>query len=292
MPDPTRFTVERLTAACGAIVHGADVSRRQSPEEVAFIRQALLDHGVIFFRGQSFTTEQHWDFGKQFGIPIKEESSGSPEDTAADVQAADLGPTRYSTAVWHADTTSLACPPWGATLRPLKLPDVGGDTCWSSAQAAYEALSQPMQAMLDGLTAVHHVDALMERMGEFGKYYAENFLARHAPSQVHPVVLTHPETGRKAIYVNEAFTTRIVELEPAESRAVLQMLFRHIESPRFSLRWRWALGDLVFWDNRSVQHFAVPDYESGRVMERIVYLGTRPGGERAAAPAEAALATA
>lgn len=281
MTATTQFSIEQLTTSCGAIVHGVDVSQVQTPDQVAFIRQALLDHGVIFFRGQSFTTQQHWDFGKQFGIPLKEESSGTPENTAADVMAADLGPTRNSTAVWHADTTSLACPPWGATLRPMKLPGVGGDTCWSSAQAAYEALSAPWRTMLDGLTAVHHVDALMERMGEFGKYYVESFLSRHAPSQVHPVVLTHAETGRKGIFVNEAFTTRIVELEPTESQAVLQMLFRHMESPRFSMRWRWALGDMVFWDNRSVQHYAVPDYLSGRVMERIVYLGTRPGGERA-----------
>ena len=292
MTSTAQFIIEPLTTSCGAIVHGVEVSQPQSPEQVAFIRQALLTHGVIFFRGQQFTTQQHWDFGKQFGIPLKEESSGTPEDTAADVMAADLGPTRNSTAVWHADTTSLACPPWGATLRPMKLPGVGGDTCWSSAQAAYEALSLPWRTMLDGLTAVHHVDALMERMGEFGKFYAQNFLARHAPSQAHPVVLTHPETGRKAIYVNEAFTTRIVELEPAESRAVLEMLFRHMESPRFTVRWRWALGDMVFWDNRSVQHYAVPDYESGRVMERIVFLGERPGGERAESSADKAMAAA
>ena len=292
MKSTAQFTVEQLTSSCGAIVHGIDVSQPQTPEQVAFIRQALLDHGVIFFRGQEFTTQQHWDFGKQFGIPLKDEASGTPENTAADVQAADLGPTRNSTAVWHADTTSLTRPPWGATLRPMKLPDVGGDTCFSSAQAAYEALSEPWQRMLEGLTAVHHVDALMERMGDFGPAYAESFLSNNPSSEVHPVVLTHPETGRKAIYVNEAFTTRIVELEPAESKAVLQMLFRHMESPRFTLRWRWTLGDMVFWDNRSVQHYAVPDYESGRVMERIVFLGTRPGGERTDAAADKARAAA
>ena len=284
-----QLTVERITTAVGAIVHGADLSRAQSPDEVDCIRQALLDHGVIFFQGQHITTEQHWDFGSHFGVPMSEETSGSPQDTAANVMHADLAPVRHATAVWHADTTSLARPPWGTTLRPMQLPDLGGDTCWSSAQAAFEALSPRWQAMLDGLTAVHAIEPLMVRMKDFGPIFRARFIAQHDPSQVHPVVLVHPESGRKGLFVNEAFTTRILELEPPESDAVLQMLSRHLGSPNFSLRWRWNLGDLAFWDNRSVQHFAVPDYEQVRIMERIVLDGVRPGS---VAPVKAAAATA
>ncbi len=276
MPDTATLETERLTASIGAIVHGADLSRPQSPAEVIYIRQALLDHGVIFFQGQHITTEQHWAFDQYFGMPMSEESGGSPQDTAADVMHADLAPVRHATAVWHADTTSLARPPWGTTLRAVQLPPVGGDTCWSSAQAAFEALSPRWQTMLDGATAVHAVEPLMVRMKDFGPIFRERFVAHHEPSQVHPVVLAHPETGRKGLFVNEAFTTRILEFEPPESDAVLQMLFRHLASPDFSLRWRWKLRDICFWDNRSVQHYAVPDYEIGRVMERIVLEGERP----------------
>lgn len=274
-----QLTIEQITPAVGAIVHGADLSRPQSADEVSTIRQALLDHGVIFFQGQHITTEQHWDFDLYFGAPMSEESGGSVKDTAANVMHADLAPVRHSTAVWHADTTSLARPPWGTTLRPIVLPDVGGDTCWSSAQAAFDALSPRWQAMLDGLTAVHAIEPLMVRMKDFGPIFKERFVADHDPSQVHPVVLVHPESGRKGLFVNEAFTTRILELEPPESDAVLQMLFHHFGSPNFTLRWRWKMGDLAFWDNRSVQHFAVPDYEQVRMMERIVLDGVRPGSD-------------
>jgi taurine dioxygenase len=284
------LTVEPLTSAIGGIVHGVDLSRPQSEEEVAFIRQALLDRGVIFFRDQHITTEQHWDFDRRFGMPMSEESGGSTSDTAANVMHADLAPTRHATAVWHADTTSLARPPWGTTLRAVTLPGVGGDTCWSSAQAAFEALSPRWRAMLDGLTAVHAVEPLMVRMKDFGPVFRERFVAQHDPSQVHPVVLTHPESGRNGLYVNEAFTTRILELEPAESDAVLAMLFRHLGMPDFTVRWRWRLGDIAFWDNRSVQHYAVPDYEKGRVMERIVLDGVRPGTPQNAGIAAAAAA--
>ena len=277
MADPAGFTIERLTRSVGAILHGADLSQPQTPAEVSVIRQALLDHGVIFFQGQHITTLQHWDFDRCFGVPMSEESSGSAQDTAANIMHADLAPVRHATAVWHADTTSLACPPWGTTLRAVQLPDIGGDTCWSSAQAAFEALSPRWQAMLDGLTAVHAVEPLMVRMKDFGPIFRERFVAQHDPSQVHPVVLAHPESGRKGLFVNEAFTTRILELEPPESDAALAMLFRHVASPDFTVRWRWQLGDIAFWDNRAVQHYAVPDYELGRIMERIVLEGVRPG---------------
>ena len=277
-----QLTVEPITAAVGAIIGGADLGKDQSSGDVACMRQALLDHGVIFFRGQHITTGQHWHFDTYSGVPMSEELSGSPQDTAANVMHADLAPTRHATAVWHADTTSLARPPWGTTLRAVQLPALGGDTCWSSAQAAFEALSPRWQAMLDGLTAVHAVEPLMVRMKDFGPTFRERFTALHDPSQVHPVVLTHPESGRRGLFVNEAFTTRILELEPAESDAVLHMLFRHIGSPDFTVRWRWQLGDIAFWDNRSVQHYAVPDYDKGRVMERIVLDGVRPGSEQPA----------
>jgi taurine dioxygenase len=271
------ITVQRTTGTVGAVVGGLDLRKPLSAAQAETVRRALLDHGVIFLRDQDLTMEQYWAFMENFGVPHKEESTGTDQDSAKDVMTGDLSYTRHGTAVWHADTTSLARPPIATALRAVEVPPVGGDTCWSSMYAAWEALSEPMRRMLDGLTAVHTVDLTVERMREYGARFEESYTARNARQQVHPVVLTHPETGRKALYVNESFVTRIVELEPLESQAVLAMLFRHVERPDFIVRWKWTANDLAFWDNRAVQHYAVPDYQTTRRMQRIVLAGVRPG---------------
>jgi taurine dioxygenase len=278
------ITVQRITGTVGAVVGGVDLRQPLPPEHIAAIRQALLDHGVIFFRGQDISMEQYWSFMENFGLPMKEESTGTDHDTPDEVQTGDLSYTRHATAVWHADTTSLAQPPIATALRAVEVPPFGGDTCWSSMIAAWNALSEPMRRMLDGLTAVHTVDLTVERMREFGARFEESYSARNARQQVHPVALTHPETGRKALYVNESFTTRILELEPLESASVLSFLFRHVERPDFTMRWKWTPGDMAFWDNRAVQHYAVPDYETTRLMQRIVLAGVQPGRPSALAP--------
>jgi taurine dioxygenase len=190
----------------------------------------------------------------------------------------DLAPTRKGTAIWHTDSSFLATPPTFTILRALKLPPIGGDTCWASMTAAYDALPAPLREMLDQLSAVHTIDLPMTRLGDYGDEFGSRFRAIHAPQQVHPVVAVHPETGRRALYVTESCTTRIVEFEAQQSRHVLAMLFEHIKSPDFNLRWRWTAGDVALWDNRVVQHYAVPDYESPRVMQRIIIKGDRPVG--------------
>jgi alpha-ketoglutarate-dependent taurine dioxygenase len=276
--------VRRITTNTGAVISGIDLREPLPAEIAAALRQALLDHGVIFFRGQDLSTEQYWAFLENFGVPMKEESSGTEQDTPADVSTGDLRPTRFGTAVWHADTTSLAKPPIATALRAIEVPPVGGDTCWSSMYAAWDALSEPMRKMLDGLTAVHVVDLTVERMGEYGTRFEAAYSRRNARQQVHPVVLTHPETGRKTLYVNESFTTRIVELDRLESSAVLDFLFRHVERPDFIMRWKWSANDLAFWDNRAVQHYAVPDYQTTRRMQRIVLAGEKPGSPTRLAP--------
>ena len=269
--------IERITGQIGAVVHGPDLRRALPGSTIAALRQAILDHGVIFLRGQDIDMDQYWAFMAQFGLPMKEESTGTDHDSAADVMTGDLSITRHATAVWHADTTSLVRPPLATALRAVQVPAFGGDTCWSSMAAAWEALSLPMQQMLDGLTAVHSVQPTIERMREFGARFEASYTARNAREQVHPVVLTHPESGRKALYVNESFVTRIVELSPLESAAMLSFLFRHVERPDFTMRWKWTAHDLAFWDNRAVQHFAVPDYSETRLMQRIVLAGAVPG---------------
>lgn len=274
MAEPT---VRRVTTAVGAVIEGIDLRRKPSDAAVDLVRRALFDHGVVFFRDQDIDLQQFWDFMAHFGLPQKDEATGTDHDRAEEIRSADLSMSRHATAVWHADTTSLLKPPMATALRAVELPPLGGDTCWSSMYAAWEALSEPMRRMLDGLTAVHAVQPTFDRMKDYAQSYQAVYLPRHAPEQVHPVVLTHPETGRKALYVNESFVTRIVELEPLESAAVLAMLFRHVERPDFCLRWRWSVNDIAVWDNRSVQHYAVPDYDSRRVMQRIVLAGVRPG---------------
>lgn len=271
------LALRRVTTSVGAVIEGVDLRSPLAPDAVDFIYQALLDHGVIFFRDQAIDTEQFWDFTRNFGMPQKEETTGTDHDRPEEVEIADMAPVRHSTAVWHADTTSLAKPPKATVLRAVQPTPYGGDTCWSSMYAAWEALSDPMRDMLDGLTAVHSIQPTFDRMKDYAHFFEAKYLPLHAPEQIHPVVVPHPETGRKALYVNESFTTRIVELTPTESASVLSMLFRHVEKPDFCMRWHWEANDIAFWDNRGVQHYAVPDYTSSRVMQRIVLAGDRPG---------------
>lgn len=282
METALSLKVRPITSNVGAVIEGADLGRPLAPETVEQIHRAFLDHGVVFFRNQDITLDQFWDFMRNFGQPQAEETTGTDQDKPSDVHTANYALARHSTAVWHADTTSLARPPKVTALRAVQVPPFGGDTCWSSMYAAYEALSEPWQQMLDGLTAVHSIQPTYDRMKDYARFFEAKYSTRHAPEQIHPVVLVHPETGRKALYVSESFTTRIVELSLAESAAVLSVLFRHIESPHFAMRWKWEPNDIAFWDNRSVQHFAVPDYDSERLMQRICLAGERPSGGGAA----------
>ena len=271
------LSARRITSGIGVEIAGVDMRAAQSADAVAFVRAAVMEHGVAFLRGQHLTPAQFWAFCAHFGVPLKDETTGTGQDTAEMLHTSDMSPARHATAVWHADTTSLATPPWATVLRAVSPPAFGGDTCWSSMYAAWDALSERMQRMLDGLTAVHSIQPTYQRMLHYAPFFQAQYDPLHAREQVHPVVLTHPETGRKALYVSESFVTRIVELAPLESRAVLDFLFRHVERPDFGLRWHWQANDVAFWDNRCVQHYAVPDYDSARVMQRICLLGNRPG---------------
>ncbi len=266
-----------LTSSIGAVIEGIDIGETPSPETTRFVRQSLLDRGVIFLRDQHAPLDRFWDFLTHFGIPLKDETTGTPQDTSDMVATNDMSPVRHTTATWHADTTSLAAPPWATALRAVSPPPFGGDTCWASMTAAFAALSEPMQRMLDGLTAVHSIQVTYDRMLDYAPLFQAQYAPLHPAEQVHPVVIAHPETGRKALYVSECFTTRIVELSQAESAAVLAVLFAHAQRPEYTMRWKWSAGDIAIWDNRAVQHYAVPDYESGRVMQRIVLQGGRPG---------------
>jgi len=271
-----RLTRRPITTAVGAIIEGLDLREPLLSEDMSFIRGALLDHGVVFFHHQNLSDAQMHAFVSHFGTPIPEpflQAEKQPEP----VGQANFGRTKRSTSVWHSDTTFVTEPPGMTALRAVRLPEYGGDTCWASMYAAYDALSVPMRRMLDALTAVHSMIPVLQRMGLSSDRAATNERT-HGVEHVHPVVRVHPETGRKALFVNEGWTTRIVELEPAESAHVLALLFEHVKSPDFMMRWHWVANDLALWDNRSVQHYAVPDYEGERIMQRVVLAGDRPRG--------------
>jgi len=272
------ISIERATASIGANVRGVDLSAPLSDANVRFLRRALVDHLVLFFRDQKkLSVDEHVRFGRYFGeidMPLfRTKSSERPEVLVLD-QVAPKGEGADS---WHSDNTYMETPPMGSILQAVTLPSVGGDTCFSSMYAAYEALSPKMQAFLDGLTAVHSLEQMVERTKHVAGASLRDSLAQWPPVE-HPVVRVHPESGRKLLNVNANWTARIVGVSQAESDALLRFLFEHVKSPEFQVRLHWNVGDIAFWDNRAVQHYAVADYTERRVMQRITITGDRPVG--------------
>ncbi len=265
-----------LTRNIGAVIEGVDTATPLTAEDRDFIANTLRDHGVVFFRDQVLGDEQLNAFASQFAPTMHEPFSPEKDRDRNPAATGNMTATRHATAVWHHDTTFVPEPPYFTVLRAVQIPPCGGDTCWASMHAAYEALTPAIQGMLAGLTAVHSVLPVMQRMGEMGRKHLEASVGQHGLDCVHPVVIAHPVTGRRALFVNESWTTHIVELSPAESRYILAMLFDHVKLPTFSVRWRWSANDVAMWDNRAVQHFAVPDYTEDRVMQRVITRGPRP----------------
>jgi taurine dioxygenase len=274
------ISISRLTPSLGAIIEGVALSDELPQQTVDRLGELLVEHHLLFFRGQSITPQQQCRFAARFGElhihPIYPLLPELPEIMVIDTHGNFL-PDNDN---WHTDVTFSPTPPLAGILAAKQLPSVGGDTLWSSNLAAYEALSEPMKRMLGGLTAEHSVVKSFPagRWGEdpqFKERY-ERAVAKHPPV-THPVVRTHPVSGRKALFVNEGFTTRIHELEPRESDALLAFLFAHAGRPEFILRWQWRVDDVAFWDNRITQHYAVADYlPERRVMHRATVIGDHP----------------
>jgi len=272
--------IHPLSPALGAQISGVDLSRDLTGEQRNVIERALLDHQVLFFRDQPITPQQQARFAAHFGDlhihPIYPNVPEQPEVLILDTAVTDV----RDNAIWHTDVTFLPTPALGAVLSAKQVPAYGGDTLWASGIAAFEALSRPMQALLDGLTATHDFTRSfpLERFGNTAEDLARwEETRRKNPPLSHPVIRTHPVSGRKALFVNEGFTTRINELEAAESEAILKLLFAHGTRPEFTLRWRWQANDVAMWDNRVTQHYAVDDYRpQRRVMHRATILGDAP----------------
>lgn len=276
----SNVTVSPLSTALGAQISGVDITRPLSPDQRDAIEQALLTHSVLFFRDQPITPQQQARFAANFGDlhihPIYPNVPEQPEVLVLDTAVTDV----RDNAVWHTDVTFLPTPALGAVLSAKLLPAYGGDTLRASGIAAYEALSAPMKRLLDGLTATHDFikSFPLERFGNSAEDLQRWEAARQKnPPLSHPVVRTHPVSGRKSLFVSEGFTTRINELEAAESEVILKLLFAHATRPEFTLRWRWQAHDVAFWDNRVTQHYAVDDYRpQRRVMHRATILGDVP----------------
>jgi alpha-ketoglutarate-dependent taurine dioxygenase len=275
-----RLEITPITPAVGAVATGVDLARPLEPRTVARLRSALLEHGVVFFRGQDITREQMGAFMANFGplgtdpFSVAALAPEPPEEsTVHDMPT--YGNSR-ATAVWHMDSTLAPEPAAVLALRALKLPaSGGGDTCWGSMIAAYETISASVRDMIDRLYAEHSAYKTLPLLGGSNTGYLQEQMR-----SVHPVVRVHPETGRRALFVNELWTESIVGLSPLESDSLLAMLWKHSQTPEFTMRWRWQIGDLALWDNRSFQHYAVRDYEGDRVLQKAYVKGDRPFGPR------------
>ena len=272
--------IEPVSPAIGAVVCDVDLCVPLDDTVLATLEGALVAHHVLFFENQPLTPRQHRDFAARFGAlhvhPVYPHDDEVDEIIVLDTNA-DNPPDSDT---WHSDVIFIPEPPMGAMLAARVLPPRGGDTLFASCIAAYEALSAPMRAMLDGLTAEHDIAKAFtdDRYGVSEEARERLASSRRAnPPVIHPVVRTHPISGRRGIFVNRSFTTRIMELAPAESEAVLGVLFDHVSRPEFVVRWSWKVHDLAFWDNRLTQHYACADYmPHRRVMHRATILGDRP----------------
>lgn len=268
------ITIKVLTATIGAEIGGVDLREPLKDETVSEIRQALLDHLVIFFRDQPLTDEQHLEFALRFGPlsipPLATKYQDSPAVTVLD----QVSPKGEGADEWHSDNTFMARPPMGSVLRAATLPAVGGDTCFASMYAAYEALSPSIRSLVDGLRAVHDITKPMRKAIAAGHTTLDlDDMQRRWPPVEHPVVVTHPETGRRALFVNRNSTTHLVGLTDRENEVLLPFLFDHVRSPELQVRFHWEEDSIAFWDNRSVQHYAVADYTERRVMRRVTIDG-------------------
>lgn len=272
------LTILPMTPTIGAEIEGVDLSRPLTAATVSALRQALLDWKVLFFRDQAITTEQHLAFARNFGElevhPFAPHKPDYPEVLA--ITHDDKSKGRENT--WHSDVTWRLEPSLGSILRAIEVPPVGGDTLFADMYAAYDGLKDEVKVRIDGAMAVHDFTHFRAGMRRRGKTEAEiaAFEAQY-PMVEHPVVRTHPETGRKAIYVNAAFTLNIVGLEKTESDALLAHLYAQAAIPEYHCRFRWEKNAIAFWDNRASQHYAVSDYfPAVRKMERVTVIGDRP----------------
>jgi taurine dioxygenase len=277
----TELAVRPLTAAIGAEVSGVDLARAVDDEPtMRAIEEALHRHLVLFFRDQQdLTDDAQVRFARWFG-PIELHAFAKPHPDHPEIVVLDqTTPERDGSNSWHSDSSFLEQPAFGSVLRCVQLPPLGGDTCWASMYAAYDALSPRLRELLDGCVGVHDIIGPLEKAIAGGHSVGTDLaeIRKRWPPTEHPVVRTHPATGQRCLYVNSNFTSRINGITAEESDVLLPYLLRHVQRPDFQVRLRWQPGTVAFWDNRCTQHYAVPDYSGHRrVMHRVTITGERP----------------
>ena len=274
------ISVTKISPTIGAVVSGVDLSQPLDNETFNDLYEAFNRHSVLLLPDQKLSPDQHVAFSRRFGeleehVLREDLLEGHPEIYILSNKYKDGVRVGRANAgwYWHTDLSYQTNPSKASFMHALEIPSIGGDTSFVSTAAAYAALSEPMTQMLAGLTAEHSFRNGYEK---FSKRWAdpiseEAFAAR--PPVVHPVIRTHPETGRKSIYVNEGFTTRIMELTHEESEALLAFLYKHCTRPEFMYRHRWSGNDFVMWDNRVTMHHALGDYDEDRYMHRTTISG-------------------
>ena len=271
---------KQLTPAIGAVVSDIDLCKPLSPVQCSEVSALLVKHHVLFFENQPVTPRQHRDLAANFGAlhvhPVYPHDPEVQEIIVLDTNTKNQ-PDSDS---WHTDVPFIEEPPMGALLSARVLPPTGGDTMWTSCIAAYDALNDEIKSLIENLTAEHDIAAAFtdDRYGATPEARAQLAAAREKnPPMIHPVVRTHPVSGKRGIYVNHSFTTRIIELEPEKGTEVLNFLTSHVARPEFVVRWKWKQYDMAFWDNRLTQHYAFADYlPHRRVMHRATILGDKP----------------
>ncbi len=274
-----KLDIRPIAGALGAEIRGADLSKDLDAESVVAIRQALLDHLVIFFRDQTLSPDRFSSFARRFGDPVAYPFVKGLDGFPEIIEVAKLEHERVNFGgVWHSDTTYLEQPPMGSLLYARELPPYGGDTLFANQYLAYETLSPGMRRFLDGAVGVSSsAKADVSRTREDRIKSSGTQEARKELTAEHPAVRTHPETGRRALYVNTAHTVRFADMTEEESAPILAYLFQHQIKPEFTCRFVWQPGSLAFWDNRAAQQNPINDYHGfRRIMHRVTLAGDRP----------------
>jgi len=274
--------IERLSTAIGAEISNVDLSRELSDVTIGEIRQALLDHCVVFFRDQDLSVEAHKRLARCFGeIFVHPNFNTGDHDPEVVTIVRKPGDTRIVGEEWHTDTTMMAEPPMGALLYALEVPPVGGDTLFANQYMAYERLSEGMKRMVDGLKC-WHTDRKVAGPNSPAALAKRSTKVRddddwRETRNLHAVVRTHPETGRKCLFVNHSYSVCFEDMTEDESRPLLDWLMEWGHRPEFTCRFRWRPGSVAFWDNRCVKHLALHDvHDHQRIMRRIQIAGDRP----------------
>jgi len=273
-----------ISGTLGAEISGIDLRKPLAADDAAALRRAILDHGVVYLRGQELSLDDQLALARALGKPdvhpIANAMEGFPEIIRVESPA---GEGAFFGTSWHTDNSFFEKPSAMTILRAERVPVTGGDTLFASMEKAWEMLSEPMRRLLEPLQAVHSAARAYDpKTTGDAKYRGETpisytYSERVYETNEHPVVRTHPETGRQSLYVNPMFTERILGLNPHESEALLEMLHAHATRPDFTCRVAWEPGQVTIWDNRSVQHYAIDDYRDfDRVLYRVTLEGTRP----------------